>query len=77
MNEGIKITREEANTIIKEWQNGNNPHKEVVVGGPMGWFDIRHLTPDELHAFKHKLVEQMTGKAWNHKEANINIDLSK
>lgn len=75
MKKGIKITREDANKIIIEWNNSGKPHRDVVISGPMGWFDIRHLNIEELQAFKAELVEKLTGKKWNGKEATIDINL--
>lgn len=41
--DSLKITREQADQIIIDWQKGNNPKKRVVGCYKGQWFDFRSL----------------------------------
>lgn len=56
MKEGKKITREEADKIIIDWNKGNNPHRRIVCAWKGDWYDLRELNDDEINSFMFKLT---------------------
>lgn len=53
--EPIKITREQANEIIKS--ELNTPARPAVVCY-RGWWDVRGMTQEEVNAFAFRLINQ-------------------
>jgi cytoplasmic iron level regulating protein YaaA (DUF328/UPF0246 family) len=58
MKQPKKITRQEANEIIADWQKSGKPHKQVVGAYKGQWYDFRELNDQEILAF----AEKLTGK---------------
>lgn len=56
MTEPRKITREEADQIIMDWQKSNNPMKKVTMVWNHQWYDVRKLTEEECLEFASKLT---------------------
>lgn len=66
-----KISREEADKIIIDWKNGNNPHKRIVCAWKGQWYDLRELTEKEIDVFTARLTGIVPTK-----ENTLNININ-
>lgn len=67
-----KITRQEANEIIKDWNNSGKPYKRITAVWKGQWYDLRELSEAEINKF----IYDLTGiKSTPENTANIEVNL--